>query len=247
MPRMAEAIFSPRAGSRIDRGVSRCSTTVVSKPRSVQASAISSPTYPLPTTTTRSTFSRQGVDDLLAVGERLDAEDALAVDAGQVGPDRLGAGGDDEAVVADRLLDVVVPDGDLAGVDVDRRGLGPRPKIDAALPVLRGRAAHQVVGGVDLAGHPVRDAAGGVGRPLGALEHHDLVRLREAATQLGRGAHAPGVTADDQDTRTHAATLGGRRGWVALDAFHHLPQQLVDRAPHTREGHEIGDTAQQSR
>ena len=43
MPRIASATFSPSAGSRIDSGVSRDSTTVESMPRTVQASAISSP------------------------------------------------------------------------------------------------------------------------------------------------------------------------------------------------------------
>ena len=152
----------------------------------------------------------------VAVGERLDAEDALAVDAGQVGANRLRAGGDDEAVVADRLLDVVVPDGDLAGVDVDR-GRAVAGGEHQHAPPERGLA-------LDLDVRPMGVAATREHRLGRALDVHDArVQCRH---QLQRGIERQGV--EPRVRRAAARALGRIEDSAAIPTLAQLLARDTD-------------------
>ena len=145
----------------------------------------------------------------LGVGEALHAVDERQVDAGQVGPHRGPAGGDHQLVEADAAdrAGVLVEELDLAGVEVDGRGLVVDAHVDAAPPVLLGRAGDE---GVDAAGDEAadeeRDAARRVAREPRPFEHDDLAVRPGALDACGR-RHAGRVAPDDHRAERHRPVL----------------------------------------
>ena len=140
-----------------------------------------------------------------AVVESLHPEYAGGVHAGQRRSHRDRAGRDDERVEA---FPVRPPGGKVVsghppGREVDLLHLGSHPKVDAVTPVRVRRTGDQTLRPVDIAGHPVRDAAGRVGAVRSALERDDLDRV--ACDSLGlRGCAHPGrVRPDDDDPLGH--------------------------------------------
>jgi hypothetical protein len=153
------------------------------------------------------TVERAGeVEQLTCVVEGLHASDGVTIDAGEVGPRRSRAGGEQELVelhaIAAAALVVAHLDGTGGQVEVDH--LVVQPHVDALLPVLLGRAGDEVFQRGHLAPDEVRDPAGRVARPPTPLEGHDLqVGLQAASLHSSR--HPGGVTTDDHQPLDHGA------------------------------------------
>ena len=118
---------------------------------------------------------------------------------GPVRHDRRGSGGHDQLVEGD-VLPGRGRDGPRA--EVGSNHLGAHPQVDSGRAVLLGAAGDQVVTRGDVAGHPVGDATGAVGRVRPPVEHGD----RELAPSASGGAqrlvgrrHAGRVGPDDDD------------------------------------------------
>ena len=145
----------------------------------------------------------------LGVGEALHAADERQVDAGEVGAHRGAAGGDQQLVEADTAdrAGVLVEELDLAGVEVDARGVVVDAHVDAAPPVLLGRAGHERLDATgDQAADDERDPARRVAREPRPFEHDDLA-VRPGALDAGGGRHAGGVTPDDHRAERHRPVL----------------------------------------
>ncbi|SCG03694.1 hypothetical protein GA0115255_118303 [Streptomyces sp. Ncost-T6T-2b] len=93
---------------------------------------------------------------------------------------RAGPGGDHQLVEARPVRLPALPVQRLHPLPghVQLGDLGPHPQIDVPRPVLLGSAGDQIVPGLHITAHPVRDAAGGVRGEVAALEGDDLQRVR---------------------------------------------------------------------
>jgi hypothetical protein len=144
---ITECTRAPMSGSSVDIGSAASSSTVTSSSRRIAASDIS----------TRG----QCRDHSRAVVQRLHPEHSGRVDPGQVRPDRHRSGRDHELVEADAFSACYRSGEHMPGVHVDLDDLGMHPHVDPAPSVLFWGPGHQVLGRLDVAGDPVRDAAGG--------------------------------------------------------------------------------------
>jgi hypothetical protein len=145
----------------------------------------------------------------VAVIESLHAEHAVSVHAGQRWSHRDRAGGDDQEVIAfpERPPGGQVMREHPAGREVDLLYLGSHPQVDAVAPVCVRRTGDQALRPVDIAGHPVRDAAGREGGVRSALERDDLDRVARDPLGLRGCAHPGRVRPDDDDPLGHAAPV----------------------------------------
>jgi hypothetical protein len=142
---------------------------------------------------------RDGGHEDIGVLEVAQGEGAL--DAGDRGAHRAGAGGEDEGVVGDLLLDAggEVAQGHAVGGRVDGHGLGPHAHVEPEPGPQRGRRLQEERGArLDDPAHVVGQAAVGEGDVATALHDDDPRGLVETA-QPGRGGHAAGDAADDDN------------------------------------------------
>ena len=155
----------------------------------------------------RSRFA-EGRHDAIEVGDVAQGEDALGVGAGDPRPYRLGARGQQQAIVRLVRLDagLEIAQAHRPGGAVDGERLGAGSYVD---PVTR--LEHRLPGDEKLV--PFGDHAGdGIGQPaIGeadvgtALDEHDVRRFADAAQACGRGG-AASHAADDDDL--HDALCG---------------------------------------
>ena len=145
---------------------------------------------------------------------------AELVQAADRGPDRDGAGADDELVVADQLVGAAGGgDQELAGGDVDAAGGGVQPQPHPGGLQVGGGAVGEVAPVGDLAGDVVGDAADGEVR-VGVRDDHADVGGRVELAGAQRGAD-PGVAAADHDqvhgsgSRSAVLVSGAGRGAAA--------------------------------
>ena len=180
-------------------------TTVTPKPRRSAASATSMPTYPAPTITTwapgsaasnRSSHAAPSSSVCTAPTRSYGVPSACECPRRN---DRVRAAGHHQLVELDGLSR---GRRDLTTCQVDIGDRGPEPQVDPRGTVLLGGPRHQGVAGVHVAGHPVRDPAGGVRRVPALVEHGDRqlpAARRGRAQRLVSGRHAGGVGPDDHD------------------------------------------------
>ena len=140
-----------------------------------------------------------------AVVQGLHPEHAGRVRAAQRWSHWDRAGRDDQGVeaFAVRPPSGQVMNGHPAGREIDLLDLGSHVNVDAVAPVLIWRTGDQPLRLADITGHPVRDAAGGVGAVRSALERDDLDRVARDPLGLRGRAHPGRVRPDDDDPLGH--------------------------------------------
>ncbi len=137
----------------------------------------------------------------VGVGHGAQRAHLRAVEAGQRGHDRVGAGGEHQCVVVDLELGVggEVADTHAAALAVDAHDLVPHADVEVERLAQRLRGVQEEVAPVhDLAAHVVRQAAVGERHVLPALEHDDLRGLVQAAQARCR-RHPAGHSTHDHD------------------------------------------------
>ncbi len=208
MPSIASRTRAPMSGSSVPIGSGAWSTTTTGTPRRTSASAISMPMYPPPTTTAwRTPASRSA--STLAPASRCETPWMPAASM----PGRSGRTAR-APVATTRWSNPTVDSAPVSrsrtttapASGVDRLDLRPQPDVDAPRAVLLGRPGDQVLAVVDVAGDPVRDPAGRVGRVLAPLERDHLQGAAQPLRLRGR-AHSRRVPADHHHAFGHAEHL----------------------------------------
>ena len=126
------------------------------------------------------------------------------VDAGNIGNEGHGAGGDDQLIVGDHFA---VCEGHGLGGSVNRHSLHPGLDLHTGQAhVLSGGVDDQLLPGLDAAAHIVGQAAAGIGNVLALGVNGDL-GAAVPAHQLGSGLGTGGNAANDNNVHTRVSFM----------------------------------------